>query len=280
MGNGATAVVSPSVADWLRFVLPWVLIALGAVIAWRRRNRLAIAGVITAALALAAGFLTAMQAPVLPGTRLVFVYNVRFLWPIAMFFWFAVVFVTWQLIGPSRPVVRKVAVGVEAACIVVLAGVFLTHASAPRDDPGMALTRDLNHALAAHVHGPGPYVIRSQGGSGFSIVSTSTAVASGISVGLERRGVSTYTFPDVQASEATWGHRIYKGQPVKGTIWIVSGDSPAPTPTAQAIATANATTARERAEEQSLSEELNAAFGRTGVQPSDKGDRLLGGRRE
>ncbi len=275
--NGAATVTGATFADVARFVVPWTLIALGAIVAWRRRDRLAGAGVITAALALVIGAITTMRAPVVPGTHLVFIYNVRFLWPIAMFFWFAVVFAAWQLVGASRLVARRAAMSVEVGCIAVLVIVLLTRTSAPKA-PDMELTRDLNSALVAQVHAPGAYVIRSYGGSGLSFVSVSDTVATGIAAALERRGVHAYMFPGPQVTEATWGRRLYTGQHVLGTVWIVSGDGPRPTATARVVGAATATTAGDRALERRLFGQLRVVLERSGVQPTASGRRVQDGR--
>ncbi len=278
MTSGAAIVQDPTAADVVRFFVPWSLIAVGALLAWRRRNRLATAGVITAALALVVGTITTMRAPVLRGTELVFVYNVRFLWPIAMFFWFTVVFVVWQLLGPSRTVVRNGASVFAVGSVVALAVVLGVRSSAPQPDPTMKVTRDLSAALAAHVHAPGPYVVRAQGGGGAGFVPVSVATATGINVALERHRVHTYAYPGLQVSETIWGHRIYKGQRVRGTVWIVSGGGPAPTPTARSVGTSVGATARDRAAEQRLLRELRAALVRDGgARATARGRSVLGG---
>jgi hypothetical protein len=208
----------------------------------------------------------------------VFVYNVRFLWPMAMFFWFAAVFVAWQLVGPERASVRKVATGIELGCVVALVVVLGVRASAPPHDPTMKLARDLSAAVMPHLRTPGPYIIRSGGGGG-GFVPVSTATASGVTVALERRGFRTYEFPGLYVSETIWGHRLYKGQRVAGTVWIVSGVTPPPSATARAVGTVMGSTRAQRAEERRLLRELRGAERRDGgVRLTAAGRRLLDGR--
>lgn len=280
VNHGASAVGSPTLTDVARFVVPWVVTAVFGIVAWRRRNTLALSCMAAAGLAVAAGVVTAMRAPVLGASGLVLVYNVWFLWPIAMFFWFMVAFVAVLLFVPAARVRRNVSLSIEVACVIALVAMMVASAPASPDDPAMRLTRDLTARLAAQVKAPGPYVIRTEGGSGGSVVSVPVAVASGVAAAIERRGIDTYEFPALQVSKATWEHRFYNGQRARGTMWITNGDSPPPSPTARLVAASTAMTADQRSLEQHLFDELRASIAERAPQLTPKGLRVLGGRAE
>ncbi|MCU1426716.1 MAG: hypothetical protein JWL83_716 [Actinomycetia bacterium] len=269
--TGMVGVASP--ADWARFALPWLLLALGFAVAFRRRSKLAAVTLATAAVSVGAATITAARVPSLETAGLVYIYNVRWLWPTAMFFWFAIVFATWQLIAvpdrtgrvlPRWPAVLCVGLAVVVASVPRVSATTVARADA-------RLTRLLADSLTARVAGSGPLVVR---GSGATAVVT---VAPGLAVALERHGVHAYLLPPFPPPIAPWGnHREYTGQPVAGTVWVVSGGSGAPTPTARRVASASGVTGAVAREGRRLRDAMLADINREGgVRLTDAGRHLL-----
>jgi hypothetical protein len=223
-----------SFVDTVRFAVPWVVLAIVAFAAWRRRATRALFVLATAGFSLVAATLTAMRVPSLGRTGLVYLYNVRWLWPVAMFFWFAIAYAIWDVArvgdAPTRSRLRYVA---TACCVLAVIVALVPRVETDSVDIADArLTRRLSDAVVARVDG-GTYVVRAVGATG------GITVAPGVAVELERHGVTTYLRPLYAPPISPWGeHRLYDGQTVDGTIWIVTGSTHPPSPTARRIASA------------------------------------------
>jgi hypothetical protein len=227
----------------------------------------------TAAVALVAATLTAVRVPSLGTSGLVYSYNVLWLWPIATFFWFAVVVAIWQLatavLRTRRPLPPRAA---ALGCAVALVIAFLPRVSAaPVNEADARLTRRLSGPVVEHIDGPGPYLVR---GVGVAAVLT---VVPGLAVALERHGIHTYLQPAFNLPLPPWGpQRNYKGQRVAGTVWVVSGSAQPPRPTAQRIASASGATQAERREVDRLRQSILADIQRAGgITPTKAGSDLL-----
>lgn len=216
----------------LLYLIPWVALVAGAVVAWRRRARAALGAFATGAVVLAAATITAARAPTANGV--LFTYNVRWLWPAAFGVWFAVAAGVFALLTARRATPsRHAAVRVAAAwcAVAVVVACWPRAGITQADRAAMRLTGRLVAPALDAVHPGGTYVVRGLGAVG------SVTAAPGLAVALERRGVHVYIGVARRPAISPWGaHRLYTGQRVDGTLWVVSGAEKPPSPTARRIA--------------------------------------------
>jgi hypothetical protein len=266
-----------SAFDGVRFLFPWLVAVAGIVIATRRRAYGALATFATGAVTLFATTLTAVRTPVISGTTTALVYNMRWLWPAAIVFWFTVGLGAWQLFcrpsdvrGVHERGGERVGWPTAALCLVAVVIALWPRPGVPAASAAdTRLTRLLAGRVVPALDGHGPYLLRSLGSS------ATITVVPGLAVDLERHGIGTYIDARPRPPIPPWGaQRVYTNQPIAGTIWVVSGNIKAPTVSARAIATATGATPAMEREAAQLRATILDAIGPGGVQLTAAGDRM------
>jgi len=224
-------VLSPSLFDIVRALLPVVVLAGLGLLVWSRRRWPEARSLVVAAALAAAGFATAARAPV--GAHQVFTYNIRALWPLAAVLWMEVVGVVAGLVGPlvAKRVDRASAASAHRSLKPIRMGalgtlmlLLLAIGVWPRPAPsfGEEVHQHLVRQLSARVDSIpiGRYRVQLEGGT--ARFETGPAVI----VALERAGVSTVVAEPGTNADLFGSQRADRGQRVKGELLVVSGSAP------------------------------------------------------
>lgn len=201
--------------DLVVAVLSLAAAAATAAFAWRRRDRFTVSMITTAFVGIAFGIVLVARAP--RYTQAIEFYWYRWMWPIGMFLWLAIIWGTLRHIvrGPVSEKARAGAYVAGAAVLVVLVavGVAQPPLSGDRDGVRYRQLTALYDQAGEVLQGTGPYLLDMDGTMFWH---TSTMAA-----GLESAGVRVVVEPD----DLPWGERrIYRDDTaVAGRLFVTGG---------------------------------------------------------
>jgi hypothetical protein len=211
-GNRALTITGEPTALYRAAPVPLLLVALlaAAVVLWRRGPSDARRLVLTLALALGLGLLAVANT-----NGLAFMYRLRWVEVVAMTAGVVVLWAAWVALpeGWRAPLPRHrlgLAAALLVVVLVVVGGVSAARAGTPQDHESAAvaaLTPDVEAALPP---GDGPVLVRP---SSFG----SMLFVPALLLSLERDGVAARIDP---VSAAVGEHRLYRGEPLRDTLWI------------------------------------------------------------
>jgi hypothetical protein len=189
------------------------LVVLGG-LAWRRRDRTAVAAAGVALLGLAVGFLVLARMPLFLGI-VVPQWRYYFLWPLGAFTWFALLLLVVRAAGDRT---RAIVLGV-AGVVFVVAVVAIPFADSPEQaqPPIKAAIRQLAPEVAERLEGVGPVVVSADG-------TTILEAKYGWFQELRRRGIDTR----VARQDEYLGETHAGGRDLPRLVIVGGASAPAP----------------------------------------------------